>query len=798
MSDIADFLGHFRPDGYTTFVGIVPDGSTVAATFNGVDPSKAAGWIESQNRARGVYFTANPTPADLRQKPTKSDIVAIASLWGDVDPLDGIGRAWTAERERLLALAEELAALDCSPSFIVDSGNGIQPVWLLTDPIEASAEYRAAAEALCARIEAALGARGTHNVDRLLRVPGTVNHPNAKKRKLGRRETQARLLHATWQRYRWRDLEDLAAHLEDEPLEHATPPSGNGSESGPADPGNLNLPDEPPEPLDDASLEAMRASHPDVFDLARYDGDQSRQDLALASVARRAGWAPVDAWRLLIAVRGDRKAYRRDYIVRTLALAYAEQAGAHTAKAAGDALFDLSHDGLALDMGRCWQKQARHVALWGKWLFWTASRWEIDERLIHMTRCRAYLRIRADSLVRAAARGEIEDFDVDKAEVLAKSLRSAPMVTNVIGLARSNPELVATVEQWDADPWLLGTPGGAVELRNGGLRRPKIEDYITKTTAVTPAPPGARPSLWEASLDRITGGNADLQGYLQRFAGYALTGSIQEHAFAFGHGTGANGKSVFINTLAWLLGEYAQTIPTEMLMVSNTDRHPTELARLRGVRLAIGSETEDGKRWAESKIKSLTGGDRIPARYMRQDFFEFDPQFKLFLIGNHKPALRGVDEAMRRRLHFVPFTVTIPPAERDPKLSEKLKAEGGAILRWMIDGCLEWQRQGLNPPEVVQAATADYLTSEDAFERWREDCTSVDPHAWESSSDLWSSWKRWAEHTGEFVGKQRRFCESLTLRGLSPERQPGTGARGYRGLRLLKQDDTSDARYDFN
>ena len=119
------------------------------------------------------------------------------------------------------------------------------------------------------------------------------------------------------------------------------------------------------------------------------------------------------------------------------------------------------------------------------------------------------------------------------------------------------------------------------------------------------------------------------------------TGSIQEHAFVFGHGTGANGKSVFINTLAWLLGDYAQTIPTEMLMVSNTDRHPTELARLRGVRLAIGSETEDGKRWAESKIKSLTGGDRIPARYMRQDFFEFDPQFKLFLIGNHKPALRG-------------------------------------------------------------------------------------------------------------------------------------------------------------
>jgi hypothetical protein len=294
-TDLLVFLENFRPVGFTTFVGIVPDGSTVAATFNGVHPIKAASWIESQNRARGVYFTANPTPADLRQKPTKNDIVAIASLWGDVDPLDGSGRALNAERERLLALAEELAALNCSPSFIIDSGNGIQPVWLLADPIEASPEYRAAAEALCARIEAALGAKGTHNVDRLLRVPGTRNLPNARKRQMGRGETQARLLHASWQRYIWRDIEELAAHLEDEPLEHViSPPSGNGPGSGPADPGDLDLPDEPPEALDNTSLEAMRASHPDVFDLVRYDGDQSRQDLALASLARRAGWPP---WR---------------------------------------------------------------------------------------------------------------------------------------------------------------------------------------------------------------------------------------------------------------------------------------------------------------------------------------------------------------------------------------------------------------------------------------------------------------------------------------------------------------------
>jgi putative DNA primase/helicase len=258
------------------------------------------------------------------------------------------------------------------------------------------------------------------------------------------------------------------------------------------------LPHLPPGPLDDASFETLRASNPDVFDLSRYDGDQSRQDLALASLARGAGWEPVDAWRLIVAVRGDRKAIRRDYVERTLQKAYAEQADTDEAEpeTKGDALFDLSHDELALDMGRRWQRDARHVALWGKWMFWTGARWEADEKLAHLTRTRNYLRARANSLVRAAARGEIEDFDVDKAEVLAKQLRSAPMVANVVGLARSNQELIATVDQWDSHPFLLGTPAGTVDLRTGELRPARPADFITKCTAVAPAPAGTTAPVW--------------------------------------------------------------------------------------------------------------------------------------------------------------------------------------------------------------------------------------------------------------------------------------------------------------
>ena len=204
----------------------------------------------------------------------------------------------------------------------------------------------------------------------------------------------------------------------------------------------------------------------------------------------------------------------------------------------------------------------------------------------------------------------------------------------------------------------------------------------------------------DAFLDRITADNAELQGFLQRYIGYCCTGFTTEHVFVFAYGTGANGKSTFINTIARILGDYATVADMSTFITSNTERHPTDLAKLRGARLVVAQETQKGRRWDETKIKALTGGDKITARFMRQDFFDFVPTFKLFICGNHKPRLGSVDEAMRRRLLLVPFTVQIPPAERDPRLAEKLKAEWPAILRWCLEGCLEWQRVGLAPPAL--------------------------------------------------------------------------------------------------
>ena len=297
-------------------------------------------------------------------------------------------------------------------------------------------------------------------------------------------------------------------------------------------------------------------------------------------------------------------------------------------------------------------------------------------------------------------------------------------------------------------------------------------------------------NTWLRFLHRVTGGDSELIAFLQRMAGYALTGVTSAQALFFLYGTGANGKSVFTETLAGVMGGYQATAPIETFTAALGERHPTELAALRGARLVTASETEDGRRWAEARIKALTGGEKIAARYMRQDFFEFVPQFKLVIAGNHKPGLRSVDEAIRRRFHLIPFEVTIPPGERDPYLAQKLKAEWPAILQWAIEGCLDWQRIGLNPPPRVRAATSAYLEAQDAVGAWADECCVADREAFELTADLYRSWTRWAEAAGEYAGNRKRFADALGARGLSEHRRKK--GRGFLGLRLRPQFDPDE------
>ncbi len=334
------------------------------------------------------------------------------------------------------------------------------------------------------------------------------------------------------------------------------------------------------------------------------------------------------------------------------------------------------------------------------------------------------------------------------------------------------------MEQWDADPWLLSTPGCVIDLKTSDVRGHRREDYSTKITAT--APSGGCPT-WLEFLKRITDGDGDLIAFLQRVTGYALTGITREHSLVFLYGTGANGKSTFLNAVAGILGAYHTTSCTEVFTITHGERHPTELASLRGARLVTAVETEEGRRWAEARIKALTGGDPIAARYMRQDFFEFVPTFKLVIAGNHKPQLRNVDEAFRRRLHLIPFTVTIPEDERDETLPEKLKGEWPGILEWMIDGCLEWQEKGLCPPERVLEATKEYLSAEDTIALWNDDRCHQGPDYKAATSELYASFKAWCEQAGEHVTSMKRFSQNLEAHGYLRTRL-SNGRKGFEGL----------------
>ena len=303
-----------------------------------------------------------------------------------------------------------------------------------------------------------------------------------------------------------------------------------------------------------------------------------------------------------------------------------------------------------------------------------------------------------------------------------------------------------------------------VDLRTGRSKPHDPQDYITKIAAIAPAKPGAPHPLWSNFLDTVTNRNDDLIMFLQRYLGYCMTGHTTEQVLVFLYGTGGNGKGVFIKTVAEIFGDYAAVAPMELLISSDIDRHPTEIAKLTGARLLVAQETQEGRRWDEAKIKNLTGSDRLTGRFMRQDFFDFTPQFKLLIAGNHMPSLRNVDPAIKRRFLLVPFTVQIK--DPDTNLAEKLKVEWPAILRWMITGCLLWRESGLKVPAIVREASDKYFASEDILSQWLDECTDRKlDYTLTRTHDLFVAWTQWCEPRKHYPGTEKGFSMKLTEKG---------------------------------
>lgn len=438
-----------------------------------------------------------------------------------------------------------------------------------------------------------------------------------------------------------------------------------------------------------------------------------------------------------------------------------------------------TEDGLATAFTRRYGEDWRYCAQWGKWLVWTGIRWNPDQLL--------YIQHLSRNICRAAS------FKADSPRLRAR-LASSSTISAVERIARSDPKHASLAEQWDADVWLLNTPGGVVNLHSGLIRPHDRGDKMTKVS--TAVPQGDCP-IWRSFLSDVTGGDAELMIYLQRMVGYCLTGVTSEHALFFLYGTGANGKSVFVNVIATILGDYAANAPMDTFMETRSDRHPTDLAGLRGARFVASIETEQGRRWNESKIKTITGGDKVSARFMRQDFFEYTPHFKLVIAGNHKPSIRNVDEAMKRRLHLIPFTVTIPPERRDGRLTEKLLQERDGILAWALEGCLLWQQSGIKQPQSVMDATEEYFEAEDAMGRWIEDRCVLDANAKALTFEIFNDWKQWAEANGEFAGAMRRFSDALLARRFEKWRN-SSGMRGFVGIGLKQPSNFPHSSYPYN
>ncbi len=420
----------------------------------------------------------------------------------------------------------------------------------------------------------------------------------------------------------------------------------------------------------------------------------------------------------------------------------------------------FSEDALAQRFVTEHGQDLRFVKAWGVWMLWQGHQWVRDEQDVVKKQSQVFLR-------------GVVNWDTGRVlpETMRRKINALRTAEAVVGCASFSPTISTAMAQWDRDPLILSTPGGTVDLRTGLMRPARREDLLIQSTSVTPSD-GTCP-IWMRFLDTVMDHDQALVSYLQRLVGYALTGVTVEQQLAFFYGTGGNGKSVFLSAIRAILGSYATISAMTTFTESKMEKHPADIADLKDARLVISQETEEGRKWAESLIKSLTGGDPIKARYMRQNFFEFTPKFKLIFAGNHKPALRTVDEAMRRRMHIVPWTVTIPKAQRDPLLGEKLAVEYPAILRWMIDGCLLWQQQGLAPPDAVLHATDEYLIEEDVLRGWLDDNCVIGADQSVLSKDLRHNYVAWCEENKEFAMGPRRLSSNLISRGMKSEKIGG-------------------------
>jgi P4 family phage/plasmid primase-like protien len=413
------------------------------------------------------------------------------------------------------------------------------------------------------------------------------------------------------------------------------------------------------------------------------------------------------------------------------------------------------------------------------WLVWNGQQWSEDktgaaERLAKETVRSIYAE--ASLVTRPDPEGEAE-----RKAIAAHAMKSESKshIRDMLILAQSEPGVPIKREQLDTDPWLLNVANGTIDLRTGQLREHIPADLITKCLT-TPYIPDAPCPRWQAFLHMTFNGNADLIAFMQRALGYALTGDTSEQCFFLLHGSGNNGKSTLLETIQGILSDYAQSAEFKAFLARDNEGIRNDIARMNGKRLVVAKESDKGRRFAEALIKQLTGGDTITARFLHQEFFDFKPQFKLFLAANHKPEIKGTDFAIWRRVRLIPFTVVVSESQKDRDLPRKLQEEAPGILAWLLQGCLAWQREGLEMPQEVRSATESYRDEMDVIARFLAE--SCDPGGKVGSSEMLQAYKSWCEDNGE-RNDPKQLRTALQERGYAHKRGHG-GRYVWYGIEL--------------
>ena len=440
--------------------------------------------------------------------------------------------------------------------------------------------------------------------------------------------------------------------------------------------------------------------------------------------------------------------------------------------------FHLTELGNASRFAHVNLQQLRYVSTWGRWLTWDGTRWADDHDSICAGRAAANVAQGLWQLVPTLG-GDERDATLK----WAKRSESASTIAATIRLARTIPGMAVDHADLDRDRWLLNLENGTFDLKAGVLGSHDPGDLLRKKAPVAWDPSATAP-LFAAFLEKCQP-DPNVRSYLQRLVGYCLTGDVGEHVLVFHIGHGGNGKSVFLNVLRALLGDYAGMAARDLVVLHRNEPHPTSIADLFGLRLAVAVETQDGSRLDEAKVKELTGGDRIKARRMREDFWEFCPTHKLWLIANYRPSIRGGYHGIWRRLRLVDWPVTIAEHEKDKSLADRIiRDELPGVLAWAVEGCLEWQRSGLNEPASVLASTAAYQADQDTLAAFLADeglvIDAANRKLFMTAADVRQRYQMWCQTAGQDPTTPQAFGRQLAARGCESTRRR-TGGASRRG-----------------